>query len=304
MLARRLLFTGSEEEYRQLKECTIIDFQIGCQEMAINANGASRFCELFGLSLDKDNQVTEASVDPFRAQALWSARGRDGVATCTNHSEGFHGRANRKVAGVQCLTRRIAIVIDMLTKKHQQLSVAKMNRSAKAMLVTLTESAKREHIEQVSGSEGCPYHCGWDRIYQRRFGIPGFPCRHTVLDPNLNIDWNRPEMDLGISGDDLFHEIVMVPYDGANWSLSSRASRERETLPLEDSDGFPEIGDAEQFIRRLHAELRVAVPHAQVMSPIRLACEFGRFVTTRHSPDDLVLRSRFQLRMFRQYSRG
>jgi hypothetical protein len=304
MWGRRLFFTASEDEYRELKVITIIDFQIGCNEMAINANGAYRFCELFGLSMDKDNRVTEEAVDPFQAPALWSVRGAQGVATCTNHSEGFHGRANRKVAGIQCLVRRIATVIDLLTKKHQQFSVPKMNRSAKAMIVKLTESAKRERIEPVSDRSGCPFNCGWDRVYANRFRIPNFPCRHTVLDPRLDIDWDRHGMNLDISGEDFVHEVVVIPYDGANWPLSSGAWREHKMLPLEDSDGFPEIGDAEQFVRRLHAELRVAFPHAHVMSPMRLACEFGRFVTARRSPDDLGLRSRFQLRMFRQYSHG
>jgi hypothetical protein len=37
-------------------------------------------------------------VGPVKVQALWGARDSQGVATCTNHSEGFHGRANGKVA--------------------------------------------------------------------------------------------------------------------------------------------------------------------------------------------------------------
>jgi hypothetical protein len=304
MLGRRLFFTSSEREYRELKAITILDFQIGCQEDAINAKGASRFRKLFGLSLDKDNRIIEDSVDPFRAQALWSDRGDRGVATCTNHSEGFHGRANRKVASVRHLNRRIAMLIDMLTKKHQHFSVATMNRSAKAMFATLTESAERGGLPIVSGSTGCPYHCGWDVIYANRFKIPHFPCRHTVLDPTLELDWGRHTMNLEMGRQDSVHEVIVISYEGPDWPMPLQIERKHGLLPIQDSEGSSVIGSADKFIRGLHAEFVVAFPHAQVMPPMQLSFEFGRFVTTRGSPDDLVLRSRFQLLMFRHYSRG
>jgi hypothetical protein len=304
LLGRRLMFTGSESEYRELKAITIIDFQIGCQEGVINANGASHFCELFGLSLDRDNHVSEESVDPFITQALWSERGDRGVATCTNHSEGFHGRANRKVAGLRCLTRRIATVIDMLTKKHQQFSVAKLNRSANTKFLALTKSVKRARVESVSPSEGCPYHCGWDRIYANRFKIQHFPCRHTVLNPALNLDWDRHGIDLELGRQDSVHEIVVIPYTGSNWPLSSVRDRERGRLPIQESEGLSVIGDADKFIRRLHAEFSVVFPHTPLPTRIELGIELGRFDAQHNFPETEELHSRFQLQLFRQYSRG
>jgi hypothetical protein len=301
MLARRLLFTGSEGEYRQLKAITIVDFQIGCREGAITSKGARHFCELFGLSLSEENQVTVNDSDPFLTQALWSHRGSLGVATCTNHSEGFHGRANRKVAGVRCLIRRIAIVIDMLNNKHDHFSLSKINRSAKVMLSALSESAKMDQREPIDTTR-CPENCGWDHIYARRFMIPNFPCRHTVSNPSLDIDWDRSESNFRLSEPESTHEVHVSAYTGRDWMLTRLKGR-KVGFPVEEPTGSPPVGDAATFIERLHAELAVAFPHAKGMSKIMISIEFGRFLKS-NSPDNLEIRARFQLRLFRQYSTG
>jgi hypothetical protein len=307
MLGRRLFFTGSRAEYTELKRITVIDFAIGCKEGAISAKGAQHFCDFFGLSLSEDMNVIMNPIDPFLGQALWSNRGSGGVATCTNHSEGFHGRANRKVAGVRCLVRRIATVVDMLIKKHQQFSLAKVNRSPKALLEKLVKSAR---LEQLNGSlktytrdHGCPEHCGWDIIYSRRFMIPNFPCRHMALDPSLQIEWDRG-LNCGLDGDlNDAHTIVAIPYTGREWPFALAKPRKGFGRDMEEPDDSLAGSDVESFIRRLHKELCIAFPHVQIKSKMMLSVEFGRFIQAsspaQDAMNDLQLRSLFQLHSFR-----
>jgi ankyrin repeat protein len=304
MLARRLFFVASEDGYREMKTVTITDFRIGCQEGAINSNGARLFCEFFGLSLHGDDLTIEVDdIDPFVTQALWSQRGSRGVGTCTNHSEGTHGRANRKVAGVRSLIRRIEIVISMLKKKHDQFSTPAVNRSPKSLLRELVNWAKKhQQSDSRSVLDQCPMHCGWDAIYACRFALPGFPCRHTALARQNSVDWERSGTSFGLGQFRPSRQISCRVYRGRDWPLAKpRGGGHR--IPLSDSDEHVN-GDADvvAFLARVKQEVQAMFPRVQVMSRELLCIEFGKFLGKRRA-DDLEVRARFQLQTFRQYSR-
>jgi hypothetical protein len=305
MLARRLFFTSPEPEYLELKRITIVDFRIGCEQGAVSSAGARHSCELFGLSLNQDmTHVTMNGIDPFRMQALWSERGSRGVATCTNHSEGSHGRANRKVAGVRSLIRRMTIVIDMLHKKAQHFCADRVNRSPKAVITKLTQSAKKqEGVKTSLIPNECPERCGWGTISANRFMIPNFPCQHTALHREQEIDWARNGMTFGLGDLEPQHDIVARAYAGREWPLAMPRSPKGWVTIQEPEEGFPALGTAEMFIDRLRMELRIAFPRVQLMSKWDLCMEFGRFVQS-NSTEDRELQSRFQLDMFRRCSQS
>jgi hypothetical protein len=77
-------------------------------------------------------------------------------------------------------------------------------------------------------------------------------------------------------------------------------------LSAEEPNKSATTEGAEAFLERLHTELTRAFPHAEMMSRILLAVEFGRFLEASapdqpNAKDNLQLCSRFQLRLFREY---
>jgi hypothetical protein len=305
MLGRRLFLTSSEEEYLRLRSITIVDFRIGCQEGAIALAGVCHFRDFFGIVRSDDlTQPTIDAVDPFRQQGLWSVRGLCGVGTCTNHCEGFQGRANRNVTGTRSLTRRITIVVDMPKQKTRQFSTQRLNRSPKARLSELTPWAKKhEERESSSFTDECPEQRGWDLIYAHRFMIPNFPCRHTALKRGPTIDWNRTGLQFDLGDVESRHEIVVDAYTGPAWPFA-KTKGSKGLMPFHEADDTHVLrSDPQEFIDRLLRELRIVFPHAGLKSNVELGIEFGRFLQSR-SEYDLELRAHFQLQTFRLYSQS
>jgi hypothetical protein len=243
-------------------------------------------------------QVTIDAVDPFSRQTLSSERGVHGAATCTNHSEGTHGRANRNVAGVQSLPRRIAMVIDLLYQKARRFSRPGVDRSARATLDALIRRAKiQQSMSDVT--DQCPRNCGWHEICANRFMIPNFPCPRTALDPGLRIDWDRVGIMLELGEFEASHEPIVTEYMGRKWPLTASKHR-KSPMPMAEIETECRPGlDAEASIRRLCNELALIFLHVQSMSRTRLSIEFGRFIQS-NSTEDLELRAQFQVLIFRQ----
>jgi hypothetical protein len=290
LLARRLFFCGTESEYRSLKLVTIIDFDVARTESAITPEGAQQFCRFFGLEIDRNGHCIELRDDPFVPQALWSSRGDRGVATCSNHCEGSHGRLNRKTSGKLSLLRRLAIVIDFINAKAEKFTPDAVNRSARQTLYGLQIWAN-DHPDKACRSP-CP--CGWDRIDAHRYQLANFPCRHTAA--NCEIDWSRVDLPVVLEREGPATVRSML-YTGAAWHLTkSRATA--AVLPIAEPDAvFSTSPERLAFIERFSSEMRLAFPHLRFAHE-DLHFRYGRFLCADEDTNEQ--RAKFQLLIFRE----
>jgi hypothetical protein len=262
----------------------------------VTSAAQQHLCDFFGLRVEPSSEVVEEPNDPFYTQALWSEWGSRGVGTCSNHSERSHGRANRKVAAVHSLVRRISILVGMLQQKAQNFGLKSVNRSAQAFLRDLQAGTATTDAE-------CPVHCGWEAIYSNRFAIPNFPCRHTAWSRAPQIDWARGGEPFTLGAfDSSPHDVVSVQYAGDRaWHLARDRTHvqrcETAADPSEARPGLDENKEPEIFFQRLIRELRVIFPGGYQGSTADLATDYGAFLQDR-SRDGPVMRARFQLVTF------
>jgi hypothetical protein len=156
LLARRLLFTNTEKGFRELHPQTLAGVDL---------------VQLHG------NKCLSTSVKVFKAQALWGERGIDfGVASCTNHIEGLHGRVNRRVLNLRILIRRFALITSAIVKSAASWS-QKVERGWNTTKKKLKVIAEKNELT----FDDCPEwaHCDRGRILSRRLGRP-VPCVHII----------------------------------------------------------------------------------------------------------------------------
>jgi hypothetical protein len=303
ILARRVLFSSTEREYQELRVITLPEFLYACGVKGTMTDKAQRqFATLFALSQNDEGDWIVDAKDPFPECALWGLRGLDGIASRSNHSEGFHRVLNRPVLDIRKLTRRIAKVTQTLQRKAHGYEAHGWH-SAKATLQKPAAKAK-------SGKGAIPQpdecSCGRGGIYKARFYVDNCPCLHTVgrrpepVLPKLN-----PIPDL--KGD---RHTVRTARARGPWNVCQRRDR-RQFTPFPETEN-PEIPSADQnrFGRWLLSELLYLSLRKVVnrdLIEITLAMDFDGFARDegantggadpQHSPE---IRFAFQLRWFRE----
>ena len=84
---------------------------------------------------------------------------------------------------------------------------------AKKLLEKMRIKALQQNIQQI---KNC--NCGWGEIYSNRFGIPNFPCLHTVLNEKIEIQ----NLFLPPKGQQIKHVHVFSEID--KWDFSPNHS--------------------------------------------------------------------------------
>jgi hypothetical protein len=296
LLARRLFFTATREEYDLLKAQTLLELDVAMSENMVTKEGIRLFCRFFGLEV-RGGRCYALAADPFVEQALWGRRGMSGVGTCSNHAEGTHGRANERTAGRQSLPRRLISVIELILRKAERASKAdEVEKSARNQLRKLVVGGSDEEQLDVDGR--CPLGCGWDIVYSQRFAIPGFPCRHTARRREAVLQWMRPDLsfiDVRREGEGV---VLTSEYTGAPWRCSEERARAQVKIPGEELEGpAPGSGTLKAFVNGMIFEMQTAFPRLS-FTKNDLHFRDGRFLADRNDiPEE---RARFHFSVFRQ----
>jgi hypothetical protein len=178
VLARRLLFTKTRATFDAIVGQTLSDFGLGCREGLITEKGKRKFCRIFGVSFTDDAAATDPiiSVECFESQALWGERGRLGVACCTNHIEGLHGRLNQKAKPYRNVTRKFKKITDVITASADKWAqkVTMGRREAIRRLKRMLETRSLGEVESP-----CGVLCDQGAILSARLGME-IPCIHTA----------------------------------------------------------------------------------------------------------------------------
>jgi hypothetical protein len=265
----------------------------------VTNEGQQRFCDLFGLTVMEDGKVVEVNPNRFPEQALWGTRMNDGVAACTNHVEGLHGRLNAIVKPRRLFVRRIWLLVLALRKKASRFHL-NVSRSAKTTLKKLQEEGAI-----VNPRSDC--ECGWSAVYAARFQIPDFPCIHTVhgrtpvvpVVESLDLHWTPPG------------SVIVQQYVGHPWLLEKQ--RLKILVPMvEFEDCRTGITNRlDRFVQQVKHDLSMMFPRHN-LTHVQLAADLGALIQDRigRAPltdgsdlDDAQLRTEFELKWLMQLGR-
>jgi hypothetical protein len=153
---------------------------IGCRENLISLPSRRKFATLFGVDLDgwDRHETPRTSINVFKGQAFWSERGITfGVAACTNHIEGTHGRLNERVRKLGNLNKRFAAITSAVIRSAARWS-RKVQRGWHATNRKLQGSAREHELSFQNCAE--PVCCDKGLLLSRRLGRQ-VPCPHTIL---------------------------------------------------------------------------------------------------------------------------
>jgi hypothetical protein len=272
LLARRLLFTRTQDAFRELFPQSVADFELGCQQNLISDAGRAKFGKLFGVDLTQSdgNECATTNSDVFREQALWGERGITfGVAASSNHIEGMHGRLNAKIRNFRNFRARFVEIASAVIKSASNWS-KKVERGWQATKTKLERNAKDKGFE----FQDCPNsaYCDKGLLLSRRLGRQG-PRVHTIS----KCTWeNQPPP--------------------AQFSVTTRAPPDisftefKGTWTLEVGQEGPKIGQVED---EMEGDASRATMSPDVRSVVRIRREVTALNTNhkfRYSLEDMFIR--------------
>jgi hypothetical protein len=116
-IVRRLAFSSTPGEFMEHIEQTIADIQELVAIGEFQSKQLKLISKTFGLDMSPGCDV-HLNPEQRLPQAIWT-RAHYGVATCSNHIEGFHRAVNAATKGISLVTRRLSILIDSITARHR-----------------------------------------------------------------------------------------------------------------------------------------------------------------------------------------
>jgi hypothetical protein len=177
LLVRDVLFCPSQEIWLAMVPGLKLDVQSLLDRKDITEDQAKKFWEFVGYP---GGEVTNCA--PDCPDILWNRADRR-VSTCSNHAERFHRSVNARIHGNFGPQKRLEAIRDLMDERYEAYKKCP-RRQVKKQLKDLSKSGaeKREVCRD-------PLCRAWSDIYSKRFGLPKFPCPHTVRDEDLKMDF-------------------------------------------------------------------------------------------------------------------
>jgi hypothetical protein len=173
---RRIAFATCKNDFDEQISRIVEDLTVLAEQGNLNNAMFERFSAEFGIIRDDEG----FRFDQERAgvgQSLWARTENGGVTTCTAHSERIHREANERCPRSPNLLGRMALLIRIVTERFESANKFPAEQARK-------ELRKLKKMQKASGltpALRCPnQRCGWQAVYARRYGLPDFPCVHTV----------------------------------------------------------------------------------------------------------------------------
>ena len=177
-IVRRLLFLPKIENYQSELIQAISDINELIKNQEISTKKIKQISNIFNLAI-KDNFLQIPLVCDHE-NGIWK-RQKFGVSTCSNHIESLHKTLNVISYNLSNIHRRFDGVIKKILNIYTDFP-QKSRIQAYKLLNRLRHKAAQDNIKQV-----ITCNCGWGEIYSNRFGIPNFPCLHTILGFNYEL---------------------------------------------------------------------------------------------------------------------
>jgi hypothetical protein len=177
MLATRVLREPSSELF-QLHLPTL---QADAQAMVDVHLITNDELEKFNKFLDLENKFPHG---------LWH-RIADGVSSCSNHAERFHGVINQHLGGMKAFVQRLLIIKKQILARWREYPFPRYHfRQLKDAVAALCK------CKAVQRDCHCDVCLAYRSVMNSRFGIKTFPCRHTALQWSIETVPAMPDLPL------------------------------------------------------------------------------------------------------------
>jgi hypothetical protein len=174
IITRRLLFTSTQYAYEAKLHESILELGQLINNDIINQKQLKKFCKNFDLTITEDKYIEITTLDHHNALGK---RAELGIATCSNHLERLHRTLNDAVSEFQIFIRRFSTVVNVIL--DWPITFTKNQHRQEKLVITNLQ--KKAADKNITPSETCNSpRCGLSQFYSSLFGIPNFPCVHTV----------------------------------------------------------------------------------------------------------------------------
>jgi hypothetical protein len=158
----QLLRLGSPDAYRLHRNQLVADARALVEIGLMSADQCKKFIDF-----------TCENPDDF-SHGLW-LRVTLGISSCSNHAESFHSIVQQALKARMSLPEKIGVIIQCIDNKFDSYGKGRP-RQIREALAKLKKYGARQ-VDVCSRLECIDFRL----IMQSRFGVPAFPCKHTVI---------------------------------------------------------------------------------------------------------------------------
>jgi hypothetical protein len=283
-IVRRLSFSSTIAEFIYQAEISKEDLKALDEKHALDETQLRRLFTRFG-TIAPDGTMN-FSVESWSDQALWT-RARFGVATSSNHIEGFHRALNKITCCLTKRSRRLHKIIECITNRYNSGNLYLHTQGTK-LLKKLEQQHQQLELPKRDTCEDS--RCGWETYFTALMKT-NFPCIHTVGSKKVN--WFQPKTTI------LEHPVSnlfeVTEYDGS-WRI--HYSRGANLIPNSglESEWHRDCQSKSAFIVVLATEVknisRKRIPCSQLVATLG-AC-YQAFLENNPNNDNIIARSKFR----------
>ena len=258
----------------------------------VNQKQLKKFINIFGFDLLDDNIVQIKEYD--HPHGLWK-REKLGISTCSNQIERLHRTLNEKTNLNQNILQRLSIVIKELHEYYVNFE-ANSRRQAIYLYKKMQKNAEKNNY---CGFVNCPFNCNWGQIYSNRFGIKNFPCKHTVL--NTNIEFTNIKICTNIFNSLLIQ--FLKPYN--DWNFAPRKHTKKENIIMEECTNLRIDESSKEFVfqtvSEIHQLKKKLFSKKEILFQVTMEWAKSTFNLDKKQILDVNFRSEFRLKMLQKY---
>jgi hypothetical protein len=174
LIAKRALFTSSVDEFEENIPQLVSDLRYLKLHKLISSEKYDDLCTFLGLICNENKEVIDRA--DF-AYGIWK-RADLCVSSCDNHSERFHGAANKRCDLHYSLVQRLSQLCNLIFTKKEKFMGSEHRQAITHF----------RHLQERSGKKPdcCPFpSCKWGEIWSKRYGTIAFPCSHVKINGEI-----------------------------------------------------------------------------------------------------------------------
>jgi hypothetical protein len=218
-VTRRLAFSSTPDEFRREVKLCGFDLRFLLGQGRVTEVQVNPLFEMFGLTWGNGELDVRTDCE-WEKQALW-IRASYGVASCSNHIEGFHRSINEAVSPYWLLMKRLSVLISCVRLRYQNACQYSHAQGLK-LLKKLGREQEALHIQPVPKCYRSTF--GWGFPYSSIWGVSWFPCVHEF--GTAEVDWcpHLPCLQYSEEG-----HVEKLKYNGT-WDVSWRGIKRKKSF--------------------------------------------------------------------------
>jgi hypothetical protein len=261
---------------------TLVQLMLLVSEEILTFDTCEKFGKDFGIAWNGACFIFVGHPD-WPKQSLYMRTENGGVAMCTGHLERIHHEANDECEHGCNLEHNCFTLMNLLFRRCEAATQFQA-RQAKCELKRLK---RNQESARMTPSVSCTDPmCGWEKVYAARYGLPWFPCMHTVNSKPVDFDSLKAIPHVTLPGGNPPGTVDHGPMPKRLTHADGKTSRLLPCPRLEHLV-YPNDGDTAEvvFLDQVCHEVRSVMLHPMSYSSVLVRLSFMYFMAkTDHAP--------------------